>query len=471
MMQSNRHNSGFSLTELLVAMAIFLTVFAGVVALFSGAVTTVRQGYMAIEGFELGRGTLETLTQDLEGAFTARENGQFYQFYGRPEGFTFVGMLTAGTMGRVTYVVHPNASTESFDTIIADTWENVLGRARDQAYIEGKDAGVTDLDNWVDAREGVFRAAYPEPPDRNTVIDFPVRVTTYALLRFEENNVTDLNAFKLLSIAGEPYAWPYIDPVDPDADRVGDSPVERAIYDFLLTGLRPVDSDGGALGAATDMRQLALNIQYQNYYKENGYYLRAVKPDVIEQIIAGKRRELWIHILSEDAVFARLHAAGLPSFWTTKGHQNVGDYVLSERLRASARLIDPQANSNVLPIDMLFIPGAFSYGNEENENRNYFNDVRNIPGYAEYITGPNEEALLSFDTTLSGTLGAEKTTGGEFGSPLSPRIPAIVNPRFWIMREKPQPGSSDFRRWFSQLVDVPSGFTRGSFPRMTPNPN
>ena len=52
-MNPRSQKRGFTLTEMLVAMAIFITVISGVVVLYSGAVFTVRAGYRAIESLRL----------------------------------------------------------------------------------------------------------------------------------------------------------------------------------------------------------------------------------------------------------------------------------------------------------------------------------------------------------------------------------------------------------------------------------
>ena len=43
------------------------------------------------------------------------------------------------------------------------------------------------------------------------------------------------------------------------------------------------------------------------------------------------------------------------------------------------------------------------------------------------------------------------------GTPMVPRLPSLVQIRFWIVDEKVLPNAPDFRRLFTQLVDVPSG--------------
>jgi hypothetical protein len=50
------------------------------------------------------------------------------------------------------------------------------------------------------------------------------------------------------------------------------------------------------------------------------------------------------------------------------------------------------------------------------------------------------------------------------GSPIAPRIPALVSPRFWIMTEGATLNDPPFKRYFDQVVDVPSS-TRRTLPK------
>jgi hypothetical protein len=322
----------------------------------------------------------------------------------------------------------------------------------DQGRLEALMLGEADPYVRAQAKEDLFRSAYPRPADIFTVMEFPVQVRTYALVRYEEPNRTDLNSFDVAC------PWPYIDPVDPaEDDYPPNPPWAETVYSFLLGGICAALGDIPDRG--TDLRLLMADIQNNG---GSDVYLRAVKPEIVEDLVASKRRELWVRLLAGQM-------PGVPGFWETKGH-NVSDYVVADRLRATALLLDPANLSNTLPIDLLYITGAFSYGNGSGEANNYFNDARNIPEFVSYINAPGVIPLLGFDAKLASSLGAAQVSAADFGSPLQPRIPATIGIGFWIMQDKPQPGSSDFRRWFSQLVDVPAGFSRGMPPNMTRNP-
>lgn len=113
------HAGGFTLMELLVAITILLSVMGGVGLLFTGSMRTIRQGFQTQEAFEVARGALSIIERDLSRAFTSREHGDYYNFYGTPIGMTFVGLVSpregdAPNMARVTYVIYEDPS-EFFD--------------------------------------------------------------------------------------------------------------------------------------------------------------------------------------------------------------------------------------------------------------------------------------------------------------------------------------------------------------------
>lgn len=468
-----RH-SGFSLTELLVAMAIVITLMGGLMVLFSGAVTTVRQGYQSMGGTELGRAAVTRLERDLQQAFTARDQGQAYQFYGRPDGFMFVGQLSDGKLGRVTYAIHPGASPLEFPTVLVESLRQTLNRIYSQAYRYAREMGMPDDQARADAQGavGAFADAYGvnlagvnwdsaapfdsmivilENPERT--IELQVMVSTWALVRYEEPGKTDLDTFPLPS----GFEWPYIDPSNPGRDIYPPAGEGFDLSELLLSALGP--------SPASDIREIIQNVQAR---QDRQIY--QVRPETVKEIVAAKRREIWIRMLSSY----------LPPlserFWQEVVNAPVGDYVLSERILASAKLLHPAGGFILLstapqkPIDALDIPGIFAYGDGKGQFQRYFNDIANIDGYAAYLNNPGEQALENFDLILSRTLGGAALSEAGFGSPLSPRIPRVVNVGFWIMMERAQPGSGDFRQWFNMLVEVPSAATRAMPASLTPNP-
>ncbi len=115
---------GFTLVDLLVAISILTIVMAAVAALMWGSVKAVRTGTANIEGNEEQRALLRTVERDLSTAFSGRDFGEYYQFYGTPIGFCYVGLArsyeyrfaTKPNLARVTYVLHRTTGSRNFST-------------------------------------------------------------------------------------------------------------------------------------------------------------------------------------------------------------------------------------------------------------------------------------------------------------------------------------------------------------------
>ena len=84
---------------------------AGVTLLLIGSTRISQQGFQNQQAFEIARGAMSLMQRDLSRAFTARNHGDYYTFYGTPIGFTFVGIASprdrgSGNVARITYVIH-----------------------------------------------------------------------------------------------------------------------------------------------------------------------------------------------------------------------------------------------------------------------------------------------------------------------------------------------------------------------------
>lgn len=486
-----RNRAGMSLVELLIALAIFVTVMGGVSALYSGAIRTVKQGYDTIDHFETARALLAVMDEDLETAFTAPQFGEFYQFYGRPDGFMYVGLLPGGDLGRVTYVVNPNASTNTFETVITEPYQFVAERAerqvRDWAFRYGLNANTV----WNNFRV-VFELNYPPPADPTFPIEFNVAITTQAVLRYEESGVKDLDTFNLASLpngpgnppAGYGIQWPYVDARDPLYDDPnGDSAsaetaYESGLYAQLVSAINPRAPFSLALDL--DLREL---IRVTAFTSNESLF--AVDPALVQSLLNTKRRDLWLDILAEDPTI------GLPGFWNegliNDPRKERKDYVIADDLLARARLLTadgggfidlliPDNTGNVIPrlkIDALDITGAFSYANEEGVYNRQFNTLQRIPGYNEFQRDggviPSGELITNLDDDLTAFYNGPRVASTLSGVPLSPRVPALIQPGFWLMSEKPSPGAADFRRYFAQQVEVPAGASRNLPARFVSN--
>ncbi len=483
-------SGGFTLVEILVAMAIFVVLMSGITALFLGSVRTVRGGYRSMDAFGAARTAMTIMDRDLSVAFTARDQGQKYQFYGRPEGFMFVGALYGGGIGRITYVLHPlvfddpanptQKIGDRFETEIVESWKETLGIVKQQGKQYGFSRGMPgdEADQLGEAAQDVVIAAYaglmPPDSDASRPVEFRVIVSTYALLRIEESGVRDLDSFAL---PGD-LVWPLIDPEQVADDFDGSN---EGLYYELLAAINPQSPD-----PTYDMRRI-LGTQNQNV----NYPIHSINGRLVQQLIQAKRREIWIRMLSGDPLLDALDANGRGFaslgdwYWNEKDNygnsiRNIDDFKLVESILYKTILLHPDSGEPLFipgtqePIDVLYVHGIFTYGNAygngtKDDLRTYFNDNQNIesgvlePGEMDYpgymMSGdPGIGELAAFDKFL--TRVSESKVDSLIGSPLEPRLPYNVAPQFWLMMEKKEPGAPDFRKWFTQLVTVPSGFTR-----------
>lgn len=168
-----QQSQGFTLSELLVAMAIFMTLLGGLVLLFVGSLKAVQTGYQGMDAFEEARGALAVIKEDLMTGFGALEHSDSYTFYGTSIGFTFIGLASNTSdkgnvnQARITYVLYNTYS----DVIMGTTYGTPPKPSPGWITFEG-----------AFEVNGVFQPAY-----------------SYRLLRYEEPNVGDLESF--------PIAW------------------------------------------------------------------------------------------------------------------------------------------------------------------------------------------------------------------------------------------------------------------------
>lgn len=234
--------AGFTLIELIVAVAILSVIMAAVGGLYAASITAARQSIQNIEANEAGRTAFGLIERDLNAAFTARDYGDLYQFYGTPIGFSFVGLTRAyksesstPNLGRVTYVLHPTELAE--------------GEA-----IEIVDAAVTDL-AIVRANEGLSPEEQESPEDIKEAY-----VITCSLVRYYEPGRSDLETF----------------PLDWQKLRFGE--------DTNYTG----DEEYGTGYAIVDQEFTAIE----------GLANVGWGAEIIEPLVQAKKRQFWMRLLS-----------------------------------------------------------------------------------------------------------------------------------------------------------------------------
>ena len=479
---------GVTLVELLVATTIFLTLMSSLVLLFSGTVRTMRTANLSMEVHETGRAAFEVLERDIYAGFASREKGLETSFYGAPFGFMFVGSDELGRLGRISYVLHPDAESEVFDSVLTEPWAIVMNRVRAQAAQFAIENGFTP-DEFVRGVEAVFIDSYPIPVAGTEPImepvEFQVRIETWSLVRYEED-LDDINTYFL---PGTNEMWPYIDPLDPGRDR--DSGLEST--DFLYS----------ELATAANMLRNATGLPSNAF--------RVLRPAMTEQVVTAKSRELWLRILSGENM-------GTAPFWDydpprqfNPARPNVNEYILAEGIVRRMVLLNPGTGVPLqmaagVPMDAFNMNGIFRYGfvDVTGEQRNltpYFNDVRNIrtmnhgfnfvpPPYDPFVNtsftvpGTNYELLLReygdnvpmaelelFDEELAIQFSQARTVSHLVGNPLQARMPALVEVEFYLARERVGSASqADFRRLFSRVIEVPTGTGRDLPMNIIPKP-
>lgn len=273
---------GFTLTELLVSTAIFALLMTSIGALFVASLHAMRAGYQSQEAFELSRGTFNVLERDLTTMFTARDAGQYYQFYGNEYGMMMVGMLQLrdengreyNRVGRVTYVIYP---------VVIRAPQPDLGFYVTQPFAldYNKKVGVENYDPLQPAidfhRTRGMRFSSPVEDGPET------EIAIAALVRYVEPGVSDLDTY--------PFNWETLisdTEGNPEFPQVSSSESIRSqLNDSLEAGTlsgSPSD-DLNFLGRITDSR---------------------------DRMLAAKKRDLWLKMLSCQKYWIPKLVSGAP---------------------------------------------------------------------------------------------------------------------------------------------------------------
>lgn len=511
--KKRRLQGGFTLTELLVAMAIFLILSAALTTLFTSAVHSVRESYASIDAFEQGRVAMSTMSRDLTGAFTAREHGDVYNFYGRHDGFMFVGALDNGQLGRVTYVFHPEADSPPFVTTIKERWGIYKDSVKRQAERIAREYGYLGLDVRDAGQQAIgdLQAAYGLHGD-DDIVELDVKLETESLIRYEETGKSSLDYFdmRVTDPAGPlpiDLVWPYVDALNENLDEGGlvpESDPEKQ-QDFLLEALSP----------SPDLFTYDLRRMYRNINEGGGVthpvtfdrlYLRTLGRSTFDAMLQARKREFWIRMLSGESMGLASLADG---YWYDEGSgatnpygkRTVNEYVVANGIISRAVILVPGTETPLrtfvgtetlrqiptanpadgVPMDALDADVRFSYSDGLNGEVYYFNALENLldpdDPYLQKTADPNphpdlytlvrngsgaifNQDLVYADNAIAEDLLGNRSTRKTMGSPLLPRIPAVVTPQLWVTRSKRRPGGADVRRLFMQSIQIPAATGR-----------
>lgn len=301
------------------------------------------------------------------------------------------------------------------------------------------------------------------------------------------------------------FDWPYLDLTDPSRDvlfTVADANYNPQL--FLLGALDPTP----ATDPTDDLRNIRRNIAstggWWHPVTNDRLYTRVLGPETFDTLIRARKREFWVRMLSGDSMGVNelnqanyVPADEVWGFWHDEGlgtlnplnHRTLNQFVVADGIVARAVILDANGNDLRYPagtgvaLDALDAHVKFSYSDGRNDNVYYFNALENLAdpdqpdgsvdsslpadGVVDYVIpniptllragGVSRENVLEADNRLADNqLAADRVTRANLGSPLLPRLPAVVTPDLWVTRSKTRPGSPGFRRRFVQSLQVPT---------------
>jgi prepilin-type N-terminal cleavage/methylation domain-containing protein len=431
---------GFTLVELLVALAIFLTIMSVVALFFTSAIRTSKQGLQNQQAFETARGAMRLLERDLSRAFTNRDHGDVYSFYGTPIGFTYVGMVNVDDIGeynlaRVTYVIYHD-SLNTLNGAVAE-YENVDGNI----------------------------------------------VPTYNILRVIEPGVDNLDAYRIpwtSAATGESATFEQM--VQGIAGQVGCSPEDTSCLEVATRTarreiwIRMLAGGGETIDADTDNDGFPdATVRVPSAWTELTQFANVVPEDfVVAENIRYLRADGFQCGADQDELQQLLEAAGTPLDYDDRifGNAN-GDYCARIITDADRTPIFDPFNPIGPPVAVVPDPNSgeqpfFTYwdmgirGNNPNTEADdkvdpiafqFWNDVRNI--MADGID--NDDDL---NEPGGGIDEPDEFQALTVGSPLDARLPLAVTVDFTLFFKSPYLGAPDFNQRFTQRIDLPTGYRR-----------
>jgi prepilin-type N-terminal cleavage/methylation domain-containing protein len=495
------HMRGFSLMELIVAIAVFSILSVILAALFASSTETIKTGYMTMQMNEEARVAFGVIERDLNSAFSARDYGDHFHFYGTPIGMTFVGAARSyedkadlPNLGRITYVLHQSDDAMGFK------------RHKAEVLIPAEYGADTDGD-------GNVRGDADDVPEEWV----PGYVYTCSLVRYYEPGTEDLDAlpvdFEQLAVDPEfPNAY-----VEQELDSVaslevlGWSPsvvqdVERAkkrqLWMRMISGLDP------NLPSFFDNREFETN-PFTDYVVADNIafaFSRAEIPRAANGDFDPDGPDLSDGLFTEELVaLLQLPENDNLYGYTLSGTDQPNDYPLDAlyadprtdfRLEGRPEVDPPEDVEYAAPI-----PFRFSYGVSDASRillSPYWNADRNFPSvepftyevsldhsqqsgfynvrdpYLNYPTDP--EDLRWDELRTPGTSPFQPHPAWEMlpenavndpnlrsplmahlGTPLNPRLPELVSVTATLIGESPHTGAPNVRRSVDYTFDVPSG--------------
>lgn len=524
--RSGAGRGGFTAVELLVAIAIFVTLMAGVMTLFSGVIRTVQGSQASMDAMEGIRASMAVMEADLKQAFARADMAEMYAFYGEPTGFVYVGVNRNGRPSRVSYSLHVDPDQTEMDRL--QTVQVPLAQVRDAVihYL------ITDRDG-----DGFTDFQFQGVPSEPLRVDWADPTVLSAAQETLKDPVTQKLA-ELLPVTGS-------GPLT--AENAGDFLVEisfdgrrgvllryeepgKTSLEYLDIGLECPNIRLECLG--DDLEEcretmgkyvpLACNLAGAGIPKSvddpNGVPRPIPKPD-LDTLVQTLNASIWLQRLrgAYDVPFLLTvvpsKPPALPPFWLedSSGYgqlSSLKDYLVIRNVLLTAWLCEPGSlnwimgqdfQGNPVPIPALDLGSFFYYGDEYDVSAPCFNTLWNVPFLSRgidqrFVTADNPRVsclswqMISHDeipgavnpakllasrywlfryppedwNTLTPPLHPIMTNSGP-GNPLEARLPAWITMGFWYVGDAPGPQGQVLCRWVSQRIDLPTGYLRGSF--------
>lgn len=407
---------GFTLPEMLVAIAIFMAITSGLVVLFAGTMRASRTGYQQMDAFDQARGALNVIDRDLRAAFNSRDYTGVESFFGTPLGFTFIGNIqtsetsTDRKVARVTYVIYTAANRDAWASTEATA---ELVNAYPRTFQPGEE-GYDPAHPLRVAPEELWPTGY-----------------MYPMLRYVEPGVSNLDAF--------PVNWDYSNPEFSNLSL--NDLIDNAVYDAKSRGL--CDS------CEAEFRKM-------------------------------KKRELWIRMLAggDDGLEPGAIADGpVPNAWNDLASQRaiLGPmdrdilydpftfFIIRNAMSETSPAIYarwPFLGSPFFDYDYAYVSEDMTYrdpatGADFSKKANpWWNSPRSLNW------DPRRDWRLPDRRFPSLLCGGDPADWQQIPCCEDPCLPEVVNVDFWMGFESPYPGAPDFKRRFSLSISLNTAYTR-----------
>ncbi len=436
-----RGGAGFTLVELIVATAILAIIALAIMTMFTGSMRAVKQGNQVIDANDMARAAIQIIERDLDTAFTARDAGEYHQFFGCPVGMMFIGLVRATydpldtttetlQLARVSYLLYRSEDGGLF----TDRDDNLF-----EAYslVRLVEIGVEDLNTFPGVNWDFWDKDTAEPDGIYLGLN---AVRTWC----GDNNLTYDETQQMLAakkrelwlrmLAG----WGSATTGDPEDDLPADpwssirvhpqaDPAALNTFDFVIAdNILPYSFYGGDDGCDNDG-----DGQIDEEDEDRVFYFSFYGGD------DGRDNDGdgQIDEADEDRMF----------YGVNDCRDNDGDLLIDEP-GEGVYPWDAYGDINSLPGVMLPDEAFFSYGRMTNNPKH--GDPDGPEMYAYWNSVVNSALPTSHDYAL--------------GHPLSARLPEVVRINFTFWFESPYVGAADYERTFTQTIEVPSAYTRAA---------